>query len=51
VKETCFNIVDGFNLYVAFSIEERTSFSMYFGIGGETLSTENDSLDDFNSSF
>jgi hypothetical protein len=23
---------------------------MYFGIGGETLSTENDSLDDFNSS-
>jgi hypothetical protein len=22
---------------------------MYFGIGGETLSTENDSLDDFNS--
>jgi hypothetical protein len=24
-----------------FSIEERTSFKMYLGIGGKTLSTEN----------
>jgi hypothetical protein len=31
-----------------FSMEDRTSFKMYSGIGGATLSTEKDSLDDFN---
>ena len=31
-----------------FSIEDCTNFRINFGIGGETLSTENDDFDDFN---
>jgi hypothetical protein len=40
--------VNSFDIYIPF-FEERTSFKMYLGIGGATLSTEKDSLDDFSS--